>query len=252
MAIYFNAATEKYPLSKLNILWDSLVLTDTINFSECIYTATADFIALFGVLDNNCAGIIKSKDKDWKPNSEAAALFVYAKEKDVWDNNVGKFVTQKVHKDENYLYLRLFEALEGLADDAKFSLSSQPLPNPTLQTLIDKNQPELYMDLMQQLLAPHLQIGAATTDLLTPEKTKPFLDAISKIGSGSGFNGNKSYKPAETEQQKLQARLTFVMAQMKPNFECATISELVYNITAIDDKAGLLALESIIRLMGAK
>ncbi|MCC3428510.1 MAG: hypothetical protein JGK12_32570 [Microcoleus sp. PH2017_01_SCD_O_A] len=226
MTIYYNPATEKYP-AKLNVSPERLTVADTIAVTEMIVSLSPDSLDMTMILNASCVGI-ESRDKGFKAENSKCNLSFKREKKQQYSVEQKKYEEVAVSKDENYLFVILSDFF---VKNPAVGYTGQILPwiNPFFWELIDQNT-------------------AASSAMAGTMKDKIF---------SLSFSNNKgAYTKAESEAEKLQARVAFLKAQTSCLFDWQTLGELALIIRADPDSdIGLstkLAIELAVKLMGNK
>ncbi|MCC3639077.1 MAG: hypothetical protein JGK13_32930 [Microcoleus sp. PH2017_37_MFU_D_B] len=224
MTIYYNPATEKYP-AKLNVSPERLTVADTIAVTEMIVSLSPDSLDMTMILNASCVGI-ESRDKGFKAENSKCNLSFKREKKQQYSVEQKKYEEVAVSKDENYLFVILSDFF---VKNPAVGYTGQILPwiNPFFWELIDQNT-------------------AASSAMAGTMKDKIF----------SLSNNKGAYTKAESEAEKLQARVAFLKAQTSCLFDWQTLGELALIIRADPDSdIGLstkLAIELAVKLMGNK
>lgn len=247
MTIYFNPASEKYP-AKLNISLEKLTVADIIGIQEMIVSNTADTIDMTMILSNSCIGI-ESKDRTFKAENNKCNLSFKREKKQQYNVDQKKYEEVEVSKDENYLFVILSDFF---TKNPAVGYTGQILPwiNPFFWELINQNtaaSSEMAGTMRDKLFTLR---PLATLSTLT-EEDKNKLTTVASYGNGS----KGGYTKAESEAEKLAARLAFLKAQTSSLFEWQTIGELAVIIPGLDvdiSAATKLAIELSLKLIGGK
>ncbi|MEG3842601.1 hypothetical protein [Microcoleus sp. herbarium14] len=246
MTIYFNPATEKYP-AKLNISLEKLTVADIIGIQELIVSATADSLDMTMILSESCIGI-ESRERTFKPANSKCNLTFKREKKQQYDVEQKKYVEVEVSKDENYLFLVLSDYFTQHPANG-YTGQIQPWINPFFWELINQNTPvsiEMAEGMKNKLftLQPLETLSIFTDD-----------DKI-KLTNTTNYGGSKTgYAKAETEAEKIAARLYFFKTQTASLIDWQTIGELGVILPGLDAEmreAVNLAIELTIKLIGGK
>ncbi|MCC3569532.1 MAG: hypothetical protein JGK32_30365 [Microcoleus sp. PH2017_31_RDM_U_A] len=249
MTIWMFAATEKYP-ARLDVN-ENLVEADTIGVKEMIAHVTPDSVDMCMILSASTTGVI-TKEKGFLPAGVKCNLSFRKDKKQVYDQDSKKYVEAPVSKNENYLFVVLKQYFENNPATG-YTGVIKPWLNPYFWKLIDKNTEQ------SSIMAEEFKDGLFNLEPLTSNLAILTEDDKNKLtasfGSGNAYNKG-AYTKAESEAEKLQARLAFLKAQTSCLFEWQTLGELALIIRAdADSDIGLstkLAIELTVKLMGNK
>lgn len=198
---------------------------DLINFREVVLNATDTEVTCYGILTADCVGVSCSKDKAWKPEGQRVIYRVFKDEKQAWDKEVSKFVTTKVHKDENLLYRVLCDKVNTYPIGTVFLGNIIPWVNPYLWEIDHKDLDNL--SLIERLTKPlESLIPAAEPYELTQSEIASAFEA-------NTFNKKTgTYVKPEIESERLEARFKFLKAQLEDVFQFTTLYDLAGQIEA--------------------
>ncbi|MCC3445782.1 MAG: hypothetical protein JGK01_29940, partial [Microcoleus sp. PH2017_03_ELD_O_A] len=227
MTIYYNPATEKYP-AKLNVSPERLTVADTIAVTEMIVSLSPDSLDMTMILNASCVGI-ESRDKGFKAENSKCNLSFKREKKQQYSVEQKKYEEVAVSKDENYLFVILSDFF---VKNPAVGYTGQILPwiNPFFWELIDQNT------------AASSAMAGTMKDKIFSLSPLPALNYLTEedktklVAGANQFSNNKgAYTKAESEAEKLQARLAFLKAQTSCLFEWQTLGELALIIRADAD-----------------
>ena len=208
---------------------------DVLHFKEVVLVATETEVTCYGVLTSNSVGVGCSKDKDWKPDGAKVTYRVFAKEKQQWDKEAGKFVTAAVHRDENLLHKILSDVCKTFPEKAILTGNITPWINPYFWELDAGDESNL--PLLQKLTS---QVESLRLAIEPFELSETEIATALETSSYSGKKGG-TYAKAETESERLNARLVFFKEQLADLFEFTTLYDLAGQVEASKANSGQIS-----------
>ena len=232
MTVWFNAATDKFPLAKLGGLIDSPDTNSIVEFSEGIFKKGSEGIVDCFLYATNVTDVKKAGDSAWKWEPIAIYFQLHSQPYEKWGANKAK--TTATPSDYSVWLVNALNALMGAENHICLSgrLSfSEPANSMTAATLTKGTKPDgtALPEAARDFLASQLFDCKPITEL-------KHLKLESLPDTGTKSYGGGSYSKAETQAEKLQATKAFLIAELSPALlltDAKNLSELASGLAVL-------------------
>lgn len=251
MTIYFNAAKEASKPNSLSVKHDRVMEKDTIHLTECLWSVSETKISLIGILGSDCTGIENYDDKSFKLEGKKVAFSFLRDDNPVYNKETRQTTIEPAGDEQKLVFEALRASLEKLTASNAVCASAvmKPAAN-TIHLQLYRSPDPAQKALLSQFTTSMFVFVPVEPKELTRSDTD-FINALvaQKPGEFKKMGSGGTYKPAETEAEKLQARLAFIKAQM-PILKSETVLDMYLELKCCNNPDFEQAFAVIVRIIG--
>lgn len=248
MTIYFNPTKDSAKPNNLAVKQDRVMEKDCIHLTECMWSIAEAKISFIGILGTDSNGIECFDDKSFKPGGQKVAFSFNRDENNVKNKDTGKWETELASAEQKLVFKVLSDALAALPEGTNCATAKmRPAASGILLDMWGSDNPA------KRALIPDYTQHMFVFDPVQPKELSAtdaeFVGALVKQKPGEYKTSGGNYKPAETEAEKLQARLAFLKAQM-PILKSDTVLDMYLELKGIQNPDFEQAFAVVLRIIG--